>query len=293
MTTKDSARLNADGVTYAANTAVFDYSGQNKFIKVDNSASRIKLTGEASEIAESNASAGCFIGSVTVDNKWKNYTISGNIQSGDPFGANTNTACATCTSLTYTGVTCTTSAIKGNIPTLPNNTNHLIWTAPGGINPITGTFTGSICDGLGPTPSATSCDWNCATGFSYNATTQTCVQSSNLFILFASGSANVSGPYAAKLTNDPNTSHGLLKSKIINCTPLPQYAVSSVKYPTFSFSINNTIAHFTGNTPTDTRVFPIAENSSTGLACATTCNPGYSLTGGVCTPDYRARWCHV
>lgn len=112
VTMKDNARSDADGTSYAPNTSVLDYSGQNKFIKIDNSGSKLGLTGEARKVAESNTPANCFVGGAVLDNKWKNYTISGSILSADPFGADGTDCSQRCTVLTGTGYTCSTSATK-------------------------------------------------------------------------------------------------------------------------------------------------------------------------------------
>ena len=202
VTAKDNARSNTNGTTYDPNTYILDYSTQSKFIKVDNSSAKIGLIGDASKIAESNTASGCFIGGATIDNTWKNYTISGSLKSGDPFGADVADCSQKCTVLTSSGMTCTTGANgKGQKPT----GTGIIWTAPGGVEPTTGVFIGNTCDGLGPIPDTNSCDWGCASGYSYDSTTSTCVQPSNLFILFDSSSPNASGPYAARLTNDSDS----------------------------------------------------------------------------------------
>lgn len=78
------------------------------------------------------------------------------------------------------------------MPAAPSSTNHFKWTAPGGINPTTGSFMGYTCDGLGPIPSTTSCDWGCDSGYSYDSNTKTCIQSSNLFMLFNAGTPEAS-----------------------------------------------------------------------------------------------------
>lgn len=165
----------------------------------------------------------------------------------------------------------------------------MVWTAPTGVSPTTGTFMGYTCDGVGPIPNVESCEWDCKTGFSYDAVTQKCVQLSSLFILFDDGTANASGPYAAKLTDDPNTSHGLVKSKSVACTT-PANATSSKKYFNFSFKADNTLAHFT---PSDSKVYPIKENGSS--LCTPTCNTNYTAvpgaTGGSCTGNTQNASC--
>jgi len=70
-----------------------------------------------------------------------------------------------------------------------------------------------MCDGLGPIPSTASCDWSCATGYTFDTQANACVLGSNLFILFDAGTPNATGNIAAKLTSDPGNSRGLLKHK--------------------------------------------------------------------------------
>ncbi len=70
-----------------------------------------------------------------------------------------------------------------------------------------------MCDSLGPIPSTASCDWSCATGYTFDTSSNSCVASSNLFILFNAGSPNAAGNIAAKLTSDSSNSRGLLKEK--------------------------------------------------------------------------------
>lgn len=115
------------------------------------------------------------------------------------------------------------------------------------------------------------------------------MKNSNLFILFDSGSVNVSGPFAAKLTSDPTTSHGLMKSKSASCT-VPQNATASNKYMSFSFSAG---ANYKFN-PTDTDTYPIQE-SSYGM-CIPSCWQNYtsvpsSTNAGSCTANTQNGVC--
>ena len=120
ITATDGARSNSDGVTWAGNTSIIDYSGQNRFIRIDNSSPRLGFTGEAAKLAYSNVPEACYATPVTIEpaNKiWKNFTISGGMLSGDPFGNNSpspecnDSSCDA--NLSETRMTCTTSASKG------------------------------------------------------------------------------------------------------------------------------------------------------------------------------------
>ena len=62
ITVKDNARSNADGVVYAPNTTVLNYSSSSQFIKIDNTGSKIGFTGDTKDIAQTNATnMNCFI----------------------------------------------------------------------------------------------------------------------------------------------------------------------------------------------------------------------------------------
>jgi hypothetical protein len=88
VTAKDNSRRDDDGTTYAPNSTTFnDYKNQGRFIKVDNTTAKIGLTGNASNIFDSNKDKSCFTGTgVKIDPLWKNFTITGNLKSTDPFG---------------------------------------------------------------------------------------------------------------------------------------------------------------------------------------------------------------
>lgn len=117
VTASDSARSNSDGIGYAPNTGkILDYSDSSKFIKVDNTVAKIGIFGDANKVAEANVDASCFIGSIQkqlADKQWKNYTVSGSLRAGDPFGPESSTCTpATCKNITSTGITCSVSSFK-------------------------------------------------------------------------------------------------------------------------------------------------------------------------------------
>lgn len=184
ITAKDNARSNNDGVTLVSNATVFvSGNGSANYpdggglpsstvgtatINIDEAAPSVALNGDAKNYFDSNASSNCFIGSANKDQHWKNYTISGAIKTGDPFGPN----CApTVNNISPTTLTCNISdvaGIGGSGPSAP------IYTAPAGVNPTTGKFTAYTYDGFGPVPTTASCDWGCKDGYTKNTKTKTC-----------------------------------------------------------------------------------------------------------------------
>lgn len=264
---KDQARSDADGVSYAPNFTTKDLSTSTQFIKIDNAGPAIGLTGNAAKIAESNASANMFVGGATIDGKWKNFTITGGLKSTDPFGSGINPpSCLVYTGATYT---CTTSATKGPKP----SSAGVVWSAPSGVNGTTGVFTGYMCDGLGPIPSTASCDWSCATGYTFDTTSNACVASSNLFILFDAGTPNATGNLSAKLTSDSSDSRGLLKTKDAGACIAPFN--TSIRR-TYNFKYQPLATYNFSTIPTGP--FQIVENGTTACSMPPPPPPAYTYS---------------
>ncbi|HRI36902.1 MAG TPA: hypothetical protein PK765_07840 [bacterium] len=156
ITARDNARSDHDAVTYDPNTSVTDLAGSNGYINVDNSTPKFRLSGDAKDVSAASDGSQCFDGGINVAERFKNYNIGGNLETTDPWGADSSPSCGTCTVLTETGFNCNTVKTK---PTHP----AAIWVAPGNINPTTGIYTISYCDGSSPLPDPQTCDWDCNT----------------------------------------------------------------------------------------------------------------------------------
>lgn len=288
VTASDQARSNGDGISYTPNTSTI----QTAYLKIDNTVPKMGLSGDAAKIAFSNQPASAFVGgNVTVNDQWKNYTISGGLRTTDPFG--NDGPDITSTVSTYTGVvmTCVTSPTKGAFPSAAG----IVWTSPFGVNPTTGKFTGYIYDGLGPIPDLNSCNWDCGTGLVYDSASNKCVNSSSLFVLFDSGTPEANGMVAAKLTDDPANSRGLLKFKTgSSCLP-PMYMTGT--FQSYNFKYQALATYNFATAPTGP--FQVIENGLTSCPLAPPPPPvytyawmvgNYGACGGVCgTNGIRTR----
>ncbi len=291
VTAKDNARSNSDGKTLSANSSEYNGGGSGLFVKIDNALPKLGISGDASKAADlGNAPSSCFVGGMTdepAEKEWKNYAVSGNIATTDPFGADVSTdSCSKCTVFSGATYTCTTSAPKGG--GLPASGNAE-WISPAGINPTTGKFTGYTCDGLGPMPNTDSCDWTCKNGLVWNGLTGSaakCVQGGTLAILFDPGTPEAAGPNAWRFDD-----RATLVTKQTNCTT-PAKATSSVKYAQFKYSPTGNYNSFPSS---PTGPFPIVENGST--LCLPTCWTNYvptpGTTGGTCTARVQNPICPI
>lgn len=209
VTAIDQARSDNDGVTLAWNQKILDYSTNNKYIKVDNTAPKIWLLQELKNLFETNDSSNCFIWGINEDWKWKNYTINWNIVYSDPYWNNAPTSgCSTCSIFSKESKFCTW--------TLPNDSNT-IWISPAWVNPSSWEYFNYICDWVKLLSWNDTCDWWCKAWYTKDIATNTCKKNNNwqLFILFNSNNTNIY-EYWATLTNDSNTSNWKLISK--TCT---------------------------------------------------------------------------
>ncbi len=284
VTARDNVRSDNDGVTVnlTRNTSYWT-SGNGLgsattvgilFIKVDGAGPMIKLTSEAAEPASSNATPSQFIAPPTIQDVWKNFTISGDLKSWDPFGI-LPTPPPSCTVYSGALLTCTWAKPAGTV-----------WTSPSGVDGVTGKFTGVICDGVGPIPDTTACAFGCTGGKVFDTNTNTCVTSSNLFILFDSGTTNTSGTYAAKLSNDSSASHGLMNSESKTCAT-PLNATSSSQWRMFSYLITGTYSFPTAP------VGPFPITPTVYWLCTPICNLNYSHNGlGNCIANKRNFACN-
>jgi hypothetical protein len=199
-------------------------------------------------------------GNVTLNDKWKNYSITGELKSTDPFGNNSPDIALEVGTFSGVLMKCLTSPTKGALP----NISGIIWTNPFWINPITGAFTGYTYDGLGPIPDLNSCDWNCEMGLVYDSATNRCVNASSLFILFAPSTPEASGTVSAKLTEDPGSSRGLLKFKAWNSCLPPLYMTGTTQSYTFKYQAQAVYSFSTA----PTGPFQIIETGTTACPIA-------------------------
>lgn len=139
VTARDNARSDADGVNPVGNMTVYlsgngvtnytdsvgvpAYPIASATLNVDNAGPALKITGDASKVFESNAAPSSFLGGITLDPNWKNYTISGALLSGDPYGG---VNAPKCQSFTSTGYACTVNGLGQARPSI----DGIIWTAP-------------------------------------------------------------------------------------------------------------------------------------------------------------------
>lgn len=266
-----------------------------KYVNVDESAPKLGVNGDSKPVADTNATdLSCFgngpVTKETSDTEWKNFSLEGKLLSGDPFGNDAPDCSPKCQQFTQTGRTCSGTASPGpdGVAAPKPTGTGIAWLAPAGVDPVSGAFTGMICDGLGPIPDVSSCAWGCSQpGYEYDAPTKKCVKSTFLFILFDEGTPNATGPYAAKLLNDAAKSHGLLKSKSGSCA-LPAGATAAVKFADFSF-LDGANYQFVPEPET----YPIKETSSGACVptCVTNAHTDWTTTPASCAGDQRSLSC--
>jgi hypothetical protein len=169
ITARDNARSDQDATTYDPNSATLDLAGSNGYINIDNSTPKFRLSGDAKDVAAASDGSQCFDGGLSIADRFKNYNVGGNLETTDPWGADSSPNCGSCTVLTETGFNCNTVKTKPSHP-------QAIWVSPGNINPTTGIYTVSYCDGGSPLPDPQTCDWDCNTGYVCDAdAAQSCV----------------------------------------------------------------------------------------------------------------------
>ena len=148
---KDQARSNSNATSLTVNQTILNYSTNNKFIKVDNSPAKLKISGELSNVTSSSDPSNCYIWWANIDWNWRNYSLDWNIQSWDPFA-----------SWDWCGQSCTANPTLNQCLTDINwfsKPTDWIWSAPWWVL-SNWQYSSYLCWWIN-FPDTSSCNWSC------------------------------------------------------------------------------------------------------------------------------------